>query len=198
MTSISMNPVPQASGIAEAVPVWMKFDWNPNIQYDIFKDWGTYYLNLHRENKALFYYSKALELVDEDYMTLFRRSQAKRQAAQINGALIDARLASSMANAKMGANAPIRLQICDALTDLNNFELSDLELHDNVRQFVGAKSSLFQKRLLVIEAIIKVVTGRAMPLFFLKNYKLVQQASDVYKASLIKDTRPLWKILRYT
>ncbi|EDW60316.2 uncharacterized protein Dvir_GJ21410 [Drosophila virilis] len=129
-------------------------------------------------------------------MTLFRRSQAQRHAAQINGALSDARLASRMANAKMGPNAPIRLQICDALIDLNNFELSDMELHDNARQFVGAKSSLFNKRLLVVEAIIKDVTGRAMSLFFLKNHKLIQQACDLYKASLIKDTRPMWKILR--
>lgn len=55
-----------------------------------------------------------------------------------------------MANVKMGPNAPIRLQICDALLDLNNFELSDMKLHDNARQFVGAKSSLFHKRLLVV------------------------------------------------
>lgn len=95
MASINLTPVPQASGIAEAVPVWLKMDWSPDIQHNIFRDWGAYYFSRRRENTAIYYYNKAMELVNEDYMTLFRRSQARRQAAQINGALSDARLASS-------------------------------------------------------------------------------------------------------
>lgn len=93
MTSIvGYIPSPTLDG---AIPLWHKFDWSPEIEHDIYRDWGTYYFNRRRETFALYYYTKALDIDNYDYMTLYRRSQVQRKAARIEQALTDARLAAS-------------------------------------------------------------------------------------------------------
>jgi len=84
--------------MGEALPNWAKFDWSPEIEHDIYRDWGTYYFNRRRENLAMHYFTKAMETDDSDYLTLYRRSQAQRKAARIEGALSDATKASSMSS----------------------------------------------------------------------------------------------------
>lgn len=49
-----------------------------------------------------------------------------------------------------GPNCPINLQICDALFELNQFENSAIELHDNIRNFVGVKAKTFETRVMVV------------------------------------------------
>ncbi|XP_062132582.1 uncharacterized protein LOC133843170 [Drosophila sulfurigaster albostrigata] len=178
------------------LPYWAKVDWSPEIEHDIYRDWGTYYFNRRRENFAMHYYTKALEMDDGDFMTLYRRSQTQRKAARIEGALNDATKASVMALKKRGASCPINLQICDALFELNQFENCNKELHDNMRVFIGVKAKTFEKRLVVVDDVIKDVTGKAMSLFFLRNQKLIRHVSELTKAKAIVDKRILWKKLR--
>lgn len=47
-------------------------------------------------------------------------------------------------------NAPINLEICDALYELNQFENCKVELHDNTRKFFGKKVAAFLNRLIVV------------------------------------------------
>ncbi|EDV98263.1 uncharacterized protein LOC6568884 [Drosophila grimshawi] len=192
----SIINAPQAQGIAEAIPAWKKFDWSSDIQHDIYRDWGKYYFNRRRENMATHYYTQALTLDESDYMTLYQRSKALRVAAQIERSLKDARNASAMASKKMGPNAPINLQICDALFDLNEFEQSMAECFDNTQAFVGVKSEKFESRFDVVNDVIKDVTGKSMSLFYLKNSKLIARVREINKAKEIIDDRPRWKILR--
>ncbi|EDW10428.2 uncharacterized protein LOC6580681 [Drosophila mojavensis] len=194
MTSIvGYIPSPTLDG---AIPLWHKFDWSPEIEHDIYRDWGTYYFNRRRETFALYYYTKALDIDNYDYMTLYRRSQVQRKAARIEQALTDARLAAKIGMVARGPNCPINLQICDALFELNQFENSAIELHDNIRSFIGVKAKNFQTRVMVVNDVIKDVTSRAMSLFFMKNRKLIQRVREINKAKEFVDTRPLWKILR--
>ncbi|XP_030567638.1 uncharacterized protein LOC115767473 [Drosophila novamexicana] len=194
MTSI-VGYVPPAT-LEGVVAIWNKFDWSPEIEHDIYRDWGTYYFNRRRENFALYYYTKALDIDRSDYLTLYRRSQVQRKAARIEQALNDARAAAKIGSAQRGPICPINLQICDALFELNQFETSACELHDNIRSFMGVKSRNFSKRLMVVNDVIKDVTDKSMSLFFLKNLKLIQRVSEINKAKGFVDTRPLWKILR--
>ncbi|KAH8355299.1 hypothetical protein KR093_010718 [Drosophila rubida] len=180
----------------EALPYWAKIDWSEEIEHDIYRDWGTYYFNRRRENFAMYYYTKALDMDGLDFHTLYRRSQAQRRAARIEGALNDARKASAMALEKLGPNCPINLQICDALFELNQFENCNIELHDNMRVFIGVKAKCFATRLIVVDDVIKDVTGKAMSLFFLRNQKLIRHVRELTKAKAIVDNRILWKKLR--
>ncbi|XP_034479267.1 uncharacterized protein LOC117785397 [Drosophila innubila] len=194
MTSIVGHTLHLEPG--EALPYWAKFDWCPEIEHDIYRDWGTYYFNRRRENFAMHYYTKALELDDCDYITLYRRSQTQRRAARIEGALNDASKAAKMALQKHGPNCPINLQICDALFELNQFENANIELHNNIRNFIGVKSKSFETRLIVVDDVIKDVTGKAMSLFYLRNQKLIRHVNEITKAKAIVDNRILWKKLR--
>lgn len=47
-------------------------------------------------------------------------------------------------------SAPINLEICDALYELNQFENCKVELHDNARKFCGKKVAAFLNRLTVV------------------------------------------------
>lgn len=47
-------------------------------------------------------------------------------------------------------NAKINLDICDVLYELNQFENSKAEMHNNVRVFTGNKRKNFDQRLLVV------------------------------------------------
>lgn len=78
----------------EALPEWAQFQWPPKIQHDIYRDWGTYYSSRRRENLSKYYFSQALELMDDDFDSLYRRSLTKSRLAEIPGALEDARLAA--------------------------------------------------------------------------------------------------------
>ncbi|XP_023162113.2 uncharacterized protein LOC111593533 isoform X2 [Drosophila hydei] len=180
----------------ETLPAWMNLDWSSKVQHDIYRDWGTYYSNRRRENFALYYLTQALLLDNEDWDTLYRRSVAKSKAAQINDSLLDALRAEEMAESDVGPNCPINLQICDCQLMLNKFEMSKLKLHTNLSHFRGTKAKNFDKRLIVVDDIIREVTGKALSLYYLKNRKLVQHVSALIKESEIIDDRPMWKILR--
>ncbi|XP_017835998.1 uncharacterized protein LOC108595297 [Drosophila busckii] len=195
MTSIVETKAPNAA-LGEAVPIWFKIDWSNDVLHQIYRDWGTYYFNRRRETFALHYYNKALELNGYDYMTLYRRSESKRKAAQIEGALQDARDAAALAVKDKGHNVKINQQICDALFELNRFEINKAELHGNLNIFRGVRNKLFDKRIVVVDEVITDVTGEAMSLFFLQNKKIIRRVADIYKAQQFVDKRPLWKILR--
>lgn len=47
-------------------------------------------------------------------------------------------------------NAPIHLEVCDALYELNRFEDYKVRLHDNARKFIGKKVSAFLNRIVVV------------------------------------------------
>lgn len=194
MTSIVGHVPVFAAG--EAIPEWAKFNWNSKVQHDIYRDWGTYYGHRRRQNLAKYYLTKALDLDENDYLTLYQRSLNKRKAAEINGALEDARSAAEMGKKKRGPNCPINLQICDALFELNQFENSNCELQDNLRRFKGVKARNFESRRTVVDGVIKDVTGKGLSLFYLNYQKVVEEVSAIMKANEIKDTRPMWKILK--
>ncbi|XP_022230279.1 uncharacterized protein LOC111079410 [Drosophila obscura] len=193
MTSIVGAP---KVGVGEAVNPWEKIDWPPEIEQHIYKDWGGYYSRRRRENFAMHYFNKALELDAQDHMTMYKRCQSKRKAAQTQGALLDSREAARMARRTSGEKAYINLEICDALYELNQFENSKAEMHNNIRQFTGNKTRSFENRLVVVDEVIKDCTGDAMTAFFSKQSRTVQIVNDLMKANEIVDKRPLWKVLR--
>lgn len=94
MPSIVLTGAPQ-SGIQEAIPVWEKIDWSPEVEQGIYKDWGKYYSRRRRESISMNYYDKALKLSPNDHATLYHRSQSRRKTARIESALKDSREAQS-------------------------------------------------------------------------------------------------------
>ncbi|XP_032572329.1 uncharacterized protein LOC6609985 [Drosophila sechellia] len=194
MTSIVEMP---RANLEEALPPWMKIDWSDEVLHDIYRDWGTYYSRRRRENFALHYLNKALALEPTDHMTLYKRCQSKRKAAQMLGALDDSRAAAKLARSVDGEEkAIINLDICDVLYELNQFENSKAEMHNNMRVFIGNKRKSFEQRQLVVDGVIKDVTGEAMSAFFTKNLKTVSIVHDLIKERERVDNRPLWKILK--
>lgn len=47
-------------------------------------------------------------------------------------------------------SAPINLEICEALYELNRFEDCKVELHQNTRKFIGKKVVHFLNRLVTV------------------------------------------------
>ncbi|XP_017150777.1 uncharacterized protein LOC108160985 [Drosophila miranda] len=184
------------SSVGEAVQPWQKFDWPEEIQQHIYKDWGIYYSRRRRENIAMHYFNKALVLDPKDHMTMYKRCQSKRKAAQIQGALKDSREAARMARATSGEKSYINLEICDAQYELNQFENSLAELHNNARHFKGNKTKCFERRSLMVDEVINDCMGEAMTAFFSKHQKTVEIVHELMKANEIVDKRPLWKVLR--
>ncbi|XP_022222891.1 uncharacterized protein LOC111074426 [Drosophila obscura] len=196
MTSIVPNLTPPA-GIGAAVPLWMKIDWSPEIEHGIYKDWGSYYSGRRRENMAMYYYNKALSMLPEDYVTLYHRSQTKRKNAQTEGALKDCAEAQRILKGLKIKNAPINLEICDALYELNQLEIAKAELHDNTRLFKGNKTKSFEKRLIVVDENIKNCCGEELTQFIASNEKLLIHVKEMdLKARNQVQNKPLWKILK--
>ncbi|XP_017139713.1 uncharacterized protein LOC108154102 [Drosophila miranda] len=194
MTSIVPTP---PAGIGAAVPVWMKIDWSPEIEHDIYMDWGSYYSHRRRENMAMYYYNKALSMMPEDYVTLYHRSQTKRKNAQTEGALKDCGEAKRILKRLKIENAPINLEICDALYELNQFENAKAELHDNTRLFKGNKIKAFENRLVVVDENIKNCCGEELTQFISANEKLLIQVKEMeLKARSQVQNKPLWKVLK--
>eukprot|EP00099_Drosophila_melanogaster_P021982 NP_649332.1 uncharacterized protein Dmel_CG7634 [Drosophila melanogaster] len=187
--------VPQAQGVEAAVPVWFKMDWSPEIEQGIYKDWGTYYSRRRRENLGMYYFDKALKLGPADFTTLYRRSQSKRKNAQADGALKDSLEAKRLLKNLQRYDAPINLEVCDALYELNQLENAKAELHDNTRLFTGNKTKMFEQRLVVVDENIEDACGPSMTQYISDKEKLIVHLKEVqnkYKP----DTRPLWKILK--
>ncbi|KAH8253294.1 hypothetical protein KR032_004615 [Drosophila birchii] len=194
MTSIV--EIPKLKG-EEPMPQWMKIDWSDDVLQNIYRDWGTYYSRRRRENFALHYLNKALDLKPHDHMTLYKRCQTKRKAAQMLGALQDCRDAAKLARESSGEEkAIIQLDICDVLYELNQFENSKAALHNNMRVFSGNKRKSFEHRVVVVDGVIEDVTGEAMTAFFSRNLKTANIVNDLMKQKLKVDTRPLWKVLK--
>ncbi|XP_068142320.1 outer dynein arm-docking complex subunit 4 isoform X1 [Drosophila tropicalis] len=195
MTSMVQNLIPQA-GLGGPMPAWMKIDWSPEVEQGIYKDWGAYYSRRRRENFAMYYYDKALNLAPDDYVTYYHRSQSKRKTAQTEGALQDCKEAQRFIKTANTENAPINLEICDALYELNQFENAKAELHNNTRLFTGNKTKGFEKRLIVVDETIKESCGDALTPFFSENDKLIFHVKQLLNAQNEKDDRVLWKILK--
>ncbi|XP_016959551.1 uncharacterized protein LOC108030890 isoform X1 [Drosophila biarmipes] len=197
MTSIIQPDgfVPQAQGIDAAIPIWLKIDWSPEIEQGIYKDWGTYYCRRRRENLGMHYFDKALKLSPADFVTLYRRSQSKRKNALAESALQDCFEAKRLLKNLQRDDAPINLEVCDALYDLNRFESAKAELHDNARFFTGNKSKMFEQRLEVVDGNIEDACGPSMTQFISENEKLIVHITEMLNEHK-EDDRPLWKILK--
>ncbi|KAH8369613.1 hypothetical protein KR093_000296, partial [Drosophila rubida] len=173
-----------------------KIDWNDDIQQKMFRDWGIYYANRLLNDTADNHFDASLRLDGSDYMTLFHQSKSHRKAAVIGKALVAARKAGQMALRNRGPNVNINLEICSLLFELNQFEDSKIELHDNLINFTGNEAECFQKRLGVVDDVIEDVTGKSMSLLFLQKQKLIRRVNEINKAKAIRDERPLWRRLR--
>ncbi|XP_032587399.1 uncharacterized protein LOC6583608 isoform X3 [Drosophila mojavensis] len=196
MLSILPISVPQAQGVEAEIPIWEKIDWTPEIEQQIYKDWGKYYSRRRRENIAMHYYDKALQLSNDDYMTLYHRSQSKRKTAKTLGALEDSLEAKRILRLKSVVNAPINLEVCDALYELNQFEKAKAELHNNKRVFTGNKTKAFEDRLIVVDENIKDACGDGLSPFILENERMMSHVKDLLNEKFKVDNRPLWKILK--
>ncbi|XP_070135746.1 uncharacterized protein [Drosophila bipectinata] len=197
MTSIIMD-APMASGVAEAVPVWKKVDWSPEIEQGIYRDWGSYYSRRRRENLGMYYFDKAMQLAPKDYVTLWLRSQSRRRNALPRLALSDSLEAQKILKNLNQDNALVNLEVCDALYELNEFAKSKAELHNNARLFTGNKSKIFERRLGVVDDTINDACGPAMTEFLRENEAICQFVREKEKKDLkaAVDVRPLWKILK--
>ncbi|XP_034659403.1 uncharacterized protein LOC117895684 [Drosophila subobscura] len=196
MTSIVPNFIPPA-GVQADIPIWMKIDWSPEIEHGIYKDWGSYYSGRRRENMAMYYYNKALSMLPEDHVTLYHRSQTKRKNAQTEGALKDCTQARRILEGLKMQNAPINLEICNALYELNHLEIAKAELHQNTRLFKGTKIKSFEKRLVVVDENIKNCCGEELAQFVNANEKLLIHVRERdLKARSYDQNKPLWKQLK--
>ncbi|XP_030375536.1 uncharacterized protein LOC115624829 [Scaptodrosophila lebanonensis] len=195
MTSI-VGEVPKA-GLEEAIPVWFKLDWSPEAEQRLYKDWGYYYSRKGRENFAQYYYNKALDITNEDYKTLYNRSQSKRKRAMTESALQDSRDAAHIAKtARGGDDSIINLAICDALYELNQFEDSFAELHNNLHKFAGIRVNIFQDRVCVLHETLLDTLGVCLGPFLAKYEKMFAEVMENVRAKSLVDNRPLWKILK--
>ncbi|XP_017155449.1 uncharacterized protein LOC108164311 [Drosophila miranda] len=196
MASIVPNLTP-AAGVGAAIPIWMKIDWSPDIEHGIYRDWGWYYSHRRRDNMSAYYYNRALAMVPEDYVTLYHLSHTKRRNAQTEGALKDCAEAKRILKDLKIKYAPINMEICDALYELNKLEIAKAELHNNTRMFKGNKAKAFQRRLAVVNENIKDCCGEELTQFLSSNEKLVIQVREMeVKAFNALQNKPLWKILK--
>ncbi|XP_034108545.1 uncharacterized protein LOC117570798 [Drosophila albomicans] len=187
---------PPKAGIEEAIPVWMKIDWPPEIVHNIFKNWGTYYALRRQDSNSIEYFTKAMELDDTDYLSIYGRSQIKRMAARLEGALADAKLAAELAKKQKAPNVLINFEYCCDLFELNQLEHSKIEISNNLKLFKDITASIFKEREIVIDSVIQDATGKAMSLFLLQNQKLVEKVFRINEAKARVDRRLLWKIQR--
>ncbi|XP_075154893.1 presidents-cup [Haematobia irritans] len=178
--------------VTPALQPWERIAWTPEQEQIIYRDWGVYFTNKQQLDKAVHYYDKSLELKSDDLKSLFLRSRCKRNIAQTEGALKDGKAAASIDN----NNAPINLEICDTLYELNQFENFKVELHDNTRKFCSSKVATFLNRLIVVDENFKDSLGDPLGPFILKNGKHFPAVVEDLERSQHVDTRPLWKILK--
>uniref|UniRef100_A0A1A9WEQ4 Uncharacterized protein n=1 Tax=Glossina brevipalpis TaxID=37001 RepID=A0A1A9WEQ4_9MUSC len=175
-----------------ALKPWERIAWSPEHQQIIYRDWGLFYTHKQQLDIAVHYYDKSLDLKNFDHKALYFRSRCKRNIAQTEGALEDSRAASAIDE----NNAPINLEICDALYELNQFENCKVELHDNTRKFFGKKVAAFLNRLTVVDENFKDSIGETLGPFILKNEKHFAAVLDEIEREKNVDDRPLWKILK--
>ncbi|XP_030571073.1 uncharacterized protein LOC115770100 isoform X1 [Drosophila novamexicana] len=195
MPSIVLTGAPQ-SGIQEAIPVWEKIDWSPEVEQGIYKDWGKYYSRRRRESISMNYYDKALKLSPNDHATLYHRSQSRRKTARIESALKDSREAQRLLKNVSVQNAPVNLEVCDALYELNQFENAKAELYNNTRIFTGNKTKAFENRLHVVDENIKDACGDGLSPFILDNENVMSLVKELLNEKARVDNRPLWKKLK--
>ncbi|XP_017841086.1 uncharacterized protein LOC108598842 isoform X2 [Drosophila busckii] len=195
MATNAANFVP-AAGIQEAIPIWKKIDWSEEVEQGIYKDWGAYYSRRDREDKAMYYYDKALELAPEDFVTLSKRSMSKRKTAKVESALSDSRAAKDMSKNMNKESAFINLEVCEGIYQHNELENAKAALHENTQIFKGNKIQAFVERLIVVDENLKDTCGDGLSPFFLENEKHIYEIKKILDEKMMVDNRPLWKILK--
>ncbi|XP_067639680.1 outer dynein arm-docking complex subunit 4-like [Eurosta solidaginis] len=175
-----------------AILPWEKIAWSDEHVQLIYRDWGLFYTHKQQLDIAANYYDKSLELKEDDARALYFRSQCKRSIAQTQGALEDGLAAGAIDT----NSAPINLEICDALYELNQFENCKVELHDNTRKFYGKKVSAFMDRLIVVNENFNDSIGETLGPFILRNEKIFAKVLEQLEREKFVDPRPLWKVLR--
>ncbi|KAH8371793.1 hypothetical protein KR093_008843, partial [Drosophila rubida] len=184
------------SGIETALQPWEKIQWRPEIEKGIYKDWAKFYSRRGRENHALRYYDKAYDLVPEDVMILYYRSQSSRRIGQNQTALENCVKAREyVRSSSMPESYPINLETVDALYELNQFENAKAEGHNSTKLFASNKSQAFLDRLLVIDENIRDCCGDGLTPFLLKNHKIIEHVKKLEADKMKVDDRQLWKIL---
>ncbi|XP_061397899.1 uncharacterized protein LOC133333604 [Musca vetustissima] len=178
--------------VEAALQPWERIAWTPEQEQVIYRDWGLFYTHKQQLDKAVHYYDKSLELQSDDPKALYFRSRCKRNIAQTEGALDDGRAALALDD----YNAPLNLEICDALYELNRFENCKVELHDNTRKYCNKKVTAFLNRLTVVDENFKDNLGDTLGPFIIKNGKYFDEVLEAYKRSQHVDTRPLWKRMK--
>ncbi|XP_053947690.1 uncharacterized protein LOC128856416 [Anastrepha ludens] len=171
---------------------WEKIAWSDEHVQILYRDWGLFYTHKQQLDIAANYYNKSLELKDDDSRALYFRSQCKRSIAQTQGALEDGLAAGAIEP----NNAPINLEICDALYELNQLENCKMELHDNTHVFYGNKVAAFENRLVVVNENFNDSIGETLGPFILRNEKIFEKVLHYLERRKYVDPRPLWKILR--
>ncbi|TMW48458.1 hypothetical protein DOY81_006455 [Sarcophaga bullata] len=171
---------------------WERIAWSPEREQIIWRDWGLFYTSKQQLDIAVHYYNKSLNLKSDDPRALYFRSRCKRNIAQTEGALEDGIAASAIDD----NSAPINLEICEALYELNRFEDCKVELHDNTRKFIGKKVVHFLKRLVTVDENFNDSLGENLGPFILKNEKHFAAVLEKIERAKYIDTRPLWKILK--
>ncbi|KAH8396757.1 hypothetical protein KR215_003905 [Drosophila sulfurigaster] len=197
MTSIFGQTIVPKAGVEEALPVWMKIDWRPEIEKGIYIDWGKYYSRRGRVNHALTYLNKASELAPEEVMILYNRSKNLRRIGKSHSALQNCKTARKILKSSLGPQSyPINLETCDALYELNRFEDAKAEAHNSANLFSSNKTQAFEDRLLVIDENIRDCCGDGLTPFILKNQNIITHVQDLENNKMKIDERPLWKILK--
>ncbi|XP_065364632.1 uncharacterized protein p-cup [Calliphora vicina] len=178
--------------LTPALQPWERIAWSPEHEQIIYRDWGLFYTHKQQLDIAVHYYNKSLDLKSDDPKALYFRSRCKRNIAQTDGALEDGLAAMAIDD----NNAPINLEICDALYELNKFEDYKVQLHDNTRKFFGKKVAAFLNRLIVVDENFKDTIGETLGPFILKNEKYFAAVLEKIEREKHIDPRPLWKILK--
>lgn len=157
----------------------------------IYREWANFYNKQQKLDIASKYYDFSLKIKD-DPKAFYNRSRCKRQIAQTNASLQDAKAATESNPQSQSYN----LAICDALYDLNDFETVRCQIFNSSRKFSGLKLQAFYQRNDVLDDTFTFTLGDTLGTFIQENLKFIKQSFEQKIRDEKIDRRPLWKVLR--
>ncbi|KAL5277636.1 hypothetical protein ACFFRR_002709 [Megaselia abdita] len=172
---------------------WQQILWSEDAQRTMARDYGLFYTHTQRLDKAIQYYNKALEIKSDDAKSLYYRSLCKKFMALSKSSLEDALAAYANSTKNQG----ISLQKCGAMYDINDFELSGVELITEKAKFHGQKELEFINQFEIIEENLSDSLGESLHQFIQVSKDHFHKVKELQWLAEHPDPRPMWQILRH-
>ncbi|XP_055905145.1 uncharacterized protein LOC129940732 isoform X1 [Eupeodes corollae] len=170
---------------------WKKIALTEEQLQIIYREWGIFYTHKQKLDIAANYYDISLN-IKNDPKALYNRSRCKRNIAQTEGSLRDARAAVESDPMSQALN----LEICDGLYELNEFEKAKCEIFNCSLKFTGHKLRAFRNRNDVLDDNFNDTLGDTLGPHILQNEKYFHKALEKIIRERNIDKRPLWKVLK--